>query len=174
MMRAAFLLTYTVRRLDTMQKLLSCALLSVFLAAAPPSFAADAKSVQLGTGKAVGKFLTRDELRACLAAKDKLTRWKTDAPQQRAALGDEKDTLSKNGEALAAELAALDRTSADAVGAFNKKSQAHDEAIDAFQKRVDAFNALVAADKTDTDAYAASCENRRYFVEDEAALKKGK
>jgi hypothetical protein len=173
-MRAASLRPPAGPLVTSMRKLFPCAALSVFLAAAPPSFAADARSAQLGTGKAVGKFMTRDELRVCLAAKDKLAQWKTDAPAQRAALAAEKDALSKSGNELTTALDALDHSNAEAVNAFNEKSRAHDQAIDAFKARADAFNAHVAADKADADAYAASCENRRYFAEDEAAIKKGR
>jgi hypothetical protein len=57
---------------------------------------------------------------------------------------------------------------------YNEKTTARDRQIDDFQARADAFNNLVVANKAEIDAYAGSCENRRYFEEDEIAIKKGK
>jgi hypothetical protein len=39
---------------------------------------------------------------------------------------------------------------------------------------VTAFNARVEANNGDREAYAKACENRRFFEEDEIAIKKGK
>ena len=60
------------------------------------------------------------------------------------------------------------------MNGYNDASQARDKQIDDYQARVTAFNTQVEANKTDHDAYAKGCENRRFFEEDEISLKKSK
>ena len=64
--------------------------------------------------------------------------------------------------------------SAEAVAAYNEQTEARDKQIDDYQARVTAFNARVESNKTDRDAYAKGCENRRFFEDDEIAIKKSK
>jgi hypothetical protein len=148
--------------------------LMLTLFASPAAFAADKKEATLGNGKPAGKYMTRDELRSCLARKDKVAQMNADAAKERAALTDVKDGLARNGEELKQALETLDRTNAEAVNAYNEKTTARDKQIDEFQTRADAFNNRVVANKAEVDSYASSCENRRYFEEDEIAIKKGK
>jgi hypothetical protein len=136
--------------------------------------AADKNAAQAGAGKSGGKYMTRDELRSCMGQKEQLAGQNADALKERAALTDVKDALAKSGDELKQALETLDRTNAEAVDAFNEKTRARDKEIDAYQVRVEAFNHRVNDNKAKSDAYQGACENRRYFEEDEIAIKKGK
>jgi len=60
------------------------------------------------------------------------------------------------------------------VAAYNEQAQARDTQIDDYQARVTTFNARVEARQAERDAFAKNCNNRRYFEEDEIAIKKGR
>ncbi|MDE2628106.1 MAG: hypothetical protein KGL99_13220 [Burkholderiales bacterium] len=132
------------------------------------------KQGAFGTGKAVGAYLTRDQLRACMTQRDRATQVDADLKQEQAALADLKAQIASSGDALKLQLDVVDRASADAVAAYNEQAQARDKEIDAYQARVTAFNARVEARQAEREAYAKNCDNRRYFEEDEIAIKKGK
>lgn len=151
-------------------------LLTLILLTTGAVHAADKPKKQgtLGTGKAVGAYLTRDQLRACLAQHDRATQVDADLKQEQAALADLKAQIASSGDALKLQLDVVDRASADAVAAYNEQAQARDKEIDDYQARVTAFNARVEARQAEREAYAKNCDNRRYFEEDEIAIKKGK
>jgi hypothetical protein len=172
MMRAADRYFFIMRIFKS--TFVSAVLLSFGLLAASPAFAADKKETQLGTGKPAGKYLTRDELRNCMSTKAKSTQQTADALRERAELDDAKEALAKRGSELEQELASMDRTNAEVVSAYNEKARLRDQDIDAFQAHANAFNDRVTATKAVESAYAANCDNHRYFVEDEDAIKKGK
>ena len=85
-----------------------------------------------------------------------------------------KADITRSGDELKAKLDALDRTNSDAVTAYNDQATARDKQIDEFQSRADAFNARVEANKTEREAFGKACDNRRYFEDDEIAIRKGK
>ena len=154
----------------------SALLLTLILLTAATGHAADKPKKQgaFGTGKAVGAYLTRDQLRACLAQHDRATQVDADLKQEQAALAELKAQIASSGDALKLQLDVVDRASADAVAAYNEQAQARDKEIDDYQARVTAFNARVEARQAERDAFAKNCDNRRYFEEDEIAIKKGK
>jgi acyl-homoserine lactone acylase PvdQ len=172
MMRAAARHFFIMRIFES--TFISAVLFSFGLLAASPAFAADKKENQLGTGKPAGKYLTRDELRNCMTTKARLTQQTADAVRERAELDDAKDALAKRGSELEKALESLDRTNAEAVSAYNEKARLRDQDIEAFQAHANIFNDRVTANKAVESAYAANCDNHRYFVEDEDAIKKGK
>ena len=151
-------------------------LLTLILLTAGTGHAADKPKKQgaFGTGKAVGAYLTRDQLRACLAQHAQTTRRDAALQQEQAALTNAKAEIARSGDALKLQLEVVDRTQADAVAAYNEQAKARDQQIDDYQARVTAFNTRVDARQTDRDAFAKNCNNRRYFEEDEIAIKKGK
>jgi len=155
--------------------LILAALVATALAAAPAARAAD-KTAKEGTpaGKGGGAFLTKEQLRACMTQKAHAAQLDDDLGREQTALAAAKDEVGRSGETLKAQLETIDRTSAEAVAAYNEQAQARDRQIDAYQARVTAFNARVEAAKVEREAYGKSCENRRFFEEDEIAIKKGK
>jgi hypothetical protein len=138
-----------------------------------PSSAADKKEASFGKG-GTGAYLTRDQLRSCLAQQDRVRQQNDDAVKEQAALTAMQDDIARSGDELRAKLDALDRTNPDAVTAFNDQTTARDKQIDGFQARVDAFNARVEANKTEREAFGKACDKRRYFDEDEIAIRKEK
>ena len=106
--------------------------------------------------------------------KAKLAQQEEDLTREQAALATTKGEIGRSGDALKAGLETLDRTNAEAVAAYNDQAQARDKQIDDYQARVTAFNTRVDAAKTERDAFSKACENRRFFEEDEIAIKKGK
>ena len=135
------------------------------LAADPPEPAAPAKKTPL---------MTRDELRDCMSRQDRI-RTQTDATlQAKSELDAQKAEIARQEQAIKDELPTLDRSSADAVNAYNAKVQARDKLIDDYNARGQAFNASVEALQNDRTAYAKTCDNRRFDELDEAAIKKGK
>lgn len=135
----------------------------------PAVRAADAKS------KApADKILTPAQLRDCLAQQNRVRQQDADSVKQRQALDVEKADIARQGETLQAQLATLDRTSAEAVNAYNELVQAREKRIDAYQSGVDQYNTKVGALQADHDAFAKGCDNRRFLEDDETAIKKGK
>ena len=153
---------------------LTTALLTFALLAASPAFGADKPKKESAFGKGGGAFLTREQLRVCLSLKARTTQHDEALTKEKAALVALKDEIGRGGDTLKAQLEALDRTNAEAVAGYNDASQARDKQIDDYQARVTAFNTQVEANKPDHEAYAKGCENRRFFEDDEIALKKSK
>ena len=153
---------------------ITTALLTLGLLAASTAFAADKPKKEGAFGKGGGAFLTRDQLRVCLSLKARSAPQDDALTKEQAALAAIKDEIGRSGDVLKARLEALDRTNAEAVGAYNDAAQARDKQIDDYQARVTAFNAQVEANKPDHEAYAKGCENRRFFEDDEISLKKSK
>jgi hypothetical protein len=147
------------------------------LLAASLSFAADKpakKEGSFGTGKASGAYLTKDQLRACMARQDKVKAQDAELLKEQAAIAAQKAEITRTGDELKAKLETIDRTSADAIGAYNDAVTARDQQIDAYQARVTAFNNGVDANQAEHDAFGQNCASRRYFEEDEIAIRKGK
>jgi len=151
---------------------LSLLILAAALSAAP-SWAADKKEASFGKG-GTGAYLTRDQLRTCLAHQDRVRQQNDDVVKEQAALTAMKADIARSGDELKAKLDTLDRTDLDAVTAYNDRASARDKQIDDFQARADAFNARVEANKAERDAFGKACDNRRYFEEDEIAIRKEK
>lgn len=140
---------------------------------AAPSWAADKKEASFGKG-GTGAYLTRDQLRTCLAHQDRVRQQNDDVVKEQAALTAMKADITRSGDELKAKLDALDRTNPDAVAAYNDQASARDKQIDDFQARADAFNARVESSKAQREAFGKACDNRRYFEEDEIAIRKEK
>ena len=161
----------------------SCTMRSLSLLAfcvVGPAFAADPPSgdtppkAAAAKSPAGEKILTPAQLRDCLAQQQKMKQQDAEADGQKQALATEKAEIARLGEALAAQLAALDRTDAAAVNAYNERAQARDTRIDAYEASIERYNARATALNADHDAFAKSCNNRRFLEDDETAIKKGK
>ena len=151
-------------------------ILSLALVASASAFAADKpkKEGSFGTAKPGGGYLTKEQLRGCLAQQPRLAQQEGEVQKEKGALVALKADITRSGDALKERLDSLDRTSAEAVAAYNEQAQARDRQIDDYQARVTAFNGRAEVVQTERDAFAKGCENRRYFEEDEIAIKKGR
>ena len=146
----------------------------VFATAA--AFAADKPAKKEGSfgGKATGAYLTKEQLRSCLAQSDKVKVDDAELLAEQAAIAAQKEQIARVGDTLKGQLETVDRTNAEAVAAYNDAVQGRDKQIDEYQARANAFNGRVDANQAAHAAFGQSCSNRRYFEEDEAAIKKGK
>lgn len=133
------------------------------------------RSATLGTGKGKtsGPLLTRAELRECLNLQPRLRVAAQELVAAQAALDKEKADLAQRKTALAEELAALDRTSAPAVDAYNASVLEHERNVDAYNAKTPAFNAKAAGLQEQRAAFAKGCENRDFDERDELAIRKG-
>ena len=127
-----------------------------------------------GKGKPSGPLLTPAQLRSCLEQQGRLRGHVDETTKQQAALEASKAEIDRLDVALKDDLAALDRTSADAVAVFNAQVEKRDKMIDDYQQGVPAFNTRVEAPKAEQAAFAKACENRRYDESDEISIRKGK
>jgi len=151
------------------------ALLASALLIAISSHAADKpKEATFGGGKGGGAFLTKNQLRDCIAQQAKVKQTSADMQAMQDKLNADKADIGKTGETLKADLEALDRTSPEAVSAYNERAVARDKRIDEYQQQVDQFNGRVDAVRAEREAFSKACENRRYFEDDEIAIRKGK
>lgn len=160
--------------LPAMRTLTRTVIALVLLAACAAQAADKPREAAFGKGKGSGAFLNREQLRACLSQQARMTQQDADLLKEQAALADVKTVIAQLGDALKAQLGALDRTSAEAVAAYNGEAQARDKMIDDYEARVTQYNSRVEAGKAEREAFAKSCDNRRYFEDDETAIKKGR
>jgi hypothetical protein len=148
---------------------------ALLAAAVTAGHAADKpKESSFGKGKATGAFLTKDQLRVCLTQQARLAQQDAAMLKDQAELTAIKAELVRGGSELKEQLAALDRTNQEAVNAYNERSIERDKSIDDYEARVPQFNSRVEAARTEREAFATSCDNRRFFEEDEIAIRKGK
>ena len=132
------------------------------------------KESSFGKGKAGGPLLTRAELRDCMARQERVRSQSADTVKAQADLDKEKTEVTRLGAALKEQLAALDKTSADAVAAYNEQALAFDKRVDAYNAATPAFNTQVESLKNEREAFAKGCENRRFDEKDEIAIQKDK
>ncbi len=145
------------------------------LASTTPAAHAQAGAARsFGQGKAGGPLLSRAELRACFAQQDRIRAQNETAARERELLDKERTELVQQGNALKEQLAALDRTSQEAVDKYNAQAVQRDQRIDALEARMPAFNEKLEALANERDAFSRRCENRRYDELDEIAVRKGK
>lgn len=148
------------------------------LLAASVAFAADTTTTKnessFGTAKGTGPFLTKDQLRKCIAQQDSLKTQDADLVKEQAAITAQKAEILRVGDELKTKLDAIDRTSAEAVAGYNEAVQARDKQIDEYQTRVTKFNAGVDDNQAAHEQFGQGCSGRRYFEDDETAIRKGK
>ena len=144
---------------------------------APTAFAADKpakKEGSFGGTKATGAYLTKEQLRSCFAKQDKVKVDDDELTKEQAAIAAQKTEIARVGDELKAKLEAIDRTSAEVVDGYNNAVQARDKQIDAYQARVTAFNTRVESNQAAHSEFSTGCSSRRYFEEDDTAIRKGK
>jgi hypothetical protein len=124
--------------------------------------------------KAGGPLLTRAELRECMARDERVRTQTDETVKLQAQMEQEKAEVTRLGATLKAQLDTLDRTSAEAVNAYNEQARAFDQRVDAYNGGTPAFNAKVEALKREREAFVKGCENRRFDEKDEIAIRNGK
>ena len=156
-------------------QMLTRTLISLVLLATCAAQAADKpREAAFGKGKGAGAFLNREQLRACLSQQSRMAQQDADLLKEQAAVSDVQAVIARRGDALKEQLVNLDRSSAEAVAAYNGEAQTRDKLIDDYEARVTQYNSRVEAGKAEREAFAKSCDNRRYFEDDETAIKKGR
>jgi hypothetical protein len=139
---------------------------------APAAHGADKKAAPPPAAKT--PLLTQEQLRDCLAQKEKVAKETEAAVKSRAEVDAQKAEIDSSGKALADEATMLDRTSEGAVAAYNAKVLDRNAKVDAYRARAEAYN--VEADRVlaSKDAYEKACANRRYDDRDLSDLQKKK
>ena len=132
------------------------------------------KPASFGKGKSGGPLLTRAQLRECMAGQARVQGLREESIQLQASLDADKAELARLSALHQNKLATLDRTSVEAIGAYNAEGSALDQQIDAYNARTPTFNAKVQALQNERDAFTKGCENRDYDEKDEIAIKKGR
>ena len=157
------------------RSLLNASIAGALLAMAFAAPAADKpKEASFGKGKGSGAYLTREQLRSCLTQQARLASRDDEMLKEQTALASTKAEIARSGVELKEQLAALDRTNPEAVNAYNERAAARDKGIDEYEARVPGFNERVEAARAERETFGKACDNRRYFEEDEIAIRKGK
>ena len=119
-------------------------------------------------------ILTPAQLSDCLARKDKLAKDTDAAVKAKAAVTADKAEIDSTGKALEEEATTLDRTSEDAVAAYNAKILARNAKVETFRAKAEAYNVEAENVLAAKDAYEKACANRRYDERDLNDLQKKK
>jgi hypothetical protein len=124
--------------------------------------------------KSADAILTPEQLRDCLD-KEARTKKVTDAAlKTKADVAAAKAAIDRSGNALSEEATTLDRTSEDAVNAYNAKVDDRNRQIEAYEAKVAAYNKEADSAKALNDAYAQTCSNRRYDDRDLSDIQRKK
>ena len=141
---------------------------------APAAHGADNKKAAAPPPPAKTAVLTQAQLRDCLAQKDKLAKDTDAAVKAKAAVAAQKAEIDSSGKALEDEATTLDRTSEEAVAAYNAKVIARNGRVDAFRASAEAYNLEAENVLAAKDAYEKACANRRFDDRDLSDLQKKK
>ena len=123
--------------------------------------------------KPIEPLLTRDQLRACMALQARNKERAVEVTRLQSEVTAQTDEVKRDGEALRADLATLDRSNADAVNIYNQRAANRTRQVVDFEARVADFNTKVQAFDDGRASYARDCENRKFDEKDEKALLKG-
>lgn len=151
------------------------ALLAAFAGAllvAAGAGAAD-KSRTASQGRA-DAILTPAQLRDCLAQETRRSKATDAAMKTKAEIAAEKAAIDRSGTALSEEATTLDRTSEEAVDAYNAKVDARNKQIETYEQKVAAYNKEAEAVQALNDAYGKTCSNRRYDDRDLSDIQRKK
>lgn len=127
-----------------------------------------------GKGKPTGKLLTRNELRECLAQEVRIRALNNEAAALQQGLDNDKAEIGQRAEALKQSIETLDRTSKEAVDAYNAKAVEREQLIDTYNAKLPAFNSKADALHAEQQSFASNCADRPYDEGDFFAIKRGK
>ena len=168
----------SVRSASSRLLLAACVAAAASSFATLPAHAADAakpkKEGSLGQAKAGAPMLTKEQLRACLAQKDRIKSQITETVPLQTALKKEGDDLAREGDDLKALREKVDTTNEAAVKEFNDRNVARQKAVESYEARSKDYNAKVEAVLADKAAYQSSCDGKRYFEDEELQIRKEK
>ena len=150
------------------------AIVAVSAALPAPSFAQKTAPKSTASTGPKDSILTPAQLQECLKQKERLHAQTDEALKDKAQIEAEKAEIGRLGASLSDEVGTIDRSSEDAVAAYNAKVDQLDKLIDAYQNRVTAYNAKAEQVKATKDSYEKACENRRYDERDLNDLKRKK
>ena len=119
-------------------------------------------------------ILTPAQLRECVTQKEKLAKDTEAALKAKAAVDSDKAQIDRRAKALEEESTTLDRTSAEAVNAYNAKVGERNALVDAFEAKVAAYNTEAESVLAAKEAYEKACANRRYDDRDLLDLQRKK
>jgi hypothetical protein len=156
--------------------LLACAATQAQTAPRKPKPNPEPRTATLGGAAPAGsdRVMSRDELRACLQRQQAQEPRRAELARQQATLDAERADLLQSGQALQAELAALDRSSPDAVAAYNARATDRDSKVDTWNQRNARFSDDARASQAEQQAWQADCAGRRFREDDETALRKAR
>ncbi len=100
--------------------------------------AAEGKTLSLGGGKATGRLLTRDELRACMQQQASLNTRRDQLDNDKKTLDADRAALMQEQETLKGERAKIDQQGAK-VGEFNQRMREHSEKVKDWNERFKDF-----------------------------------
>lgn len=119
-------------------------------------------------------ILTPAQLRECLAQQASRDTAVDAALKTKAEIAAEKAEIDHSGTALGEEVTTLDRSSEEAVGAYNAKVDERNKRIEAYEVNVAAYNKDAESVRALSEAYTKTCGNRRYDDRDLADIKRRK
>ena len=144
------------------------------LFAAGAAHAADATRVAAASAPPRTPLLTPAQLRDCVAQKERLHAQTDDALKDKASIEADKAEIASSGTSLGEQVATLDKTSAEAVDAYNAKVEARDKLIESYQARVSAYNVKAEQVQATKEKHEKTCELRRYDERDLNDIKRKK
>lgn len=118
--------------------------------------------------------MTRNELRACLKQRGELQAERESVLREQRQRDEEKASIQAEADALKQALAGLDRSSADAVQAYNTRADANDQRVDRYNAGNAEFNARAATLEQHRADYAQRCAGRRYNEDDLIVIEAGR
>lgn len=118
-------------------------------------------------------LLSREQLRSCMALQARNRQLAQDARENQVRLTSERDELKRLGDALQVDATTLDRTSEEAVAAYNGRVADRERRVSELERAVASFNQMAGAHEQGRLAYARDCENRKFDDKDEKAILSG-
>jgi len=118
--------------------------------------------------------LTPAQLKDCLDKQQRRDRATDAALKTKGEIAAEKAAIDKSGAELGDALATLDKTSEDAVAAYNARVDERNKQIETYEAKVAAYNKDAEGVRALVDEYAKSCANRRYDDRDLADIQRKK
>ena len=119
-------------------------------------------------------ILTPEQLRDCTEQEQRKNKATDAAMRTKADVAAAKAAIDRSGNALSEEATSLDRTSEEAVDAYNAKVDERNKQIEAYEAKVAAYNKEAESVQALNDAYAQTCSNRRYDDRDLSDIQRKK
>ena len=119
-------------------------------------------------------ILTPAQLKDCVDKQQRRDKATDAAVKTKSEIAADKAAIDKSGDELSDAATTIDKTSADAVNAYNAKVDERIKQIDAYEAKVAAYNKDAEGVRALSDEYAKSCANRRYDDRDLADIQRKK